>query len=83
MLCLYTLSMLLGLPGVCLVLVWLIMRVAGMQSFGRPYLAPTTPRRVRNPDMVVRAPIYRQRLRAYLSRPSQMLRARGRMRGRR
>ncbi|MBR6569491.1 MAG: spore germination protein [Clostridia bacterium] len=74
---------LLGLPGVCLVLVWLIMRVAGMQSFGRPYLAPTTPRRVRNPDMVVRAPIYRQRLRAYLSRPSQMLRARGRMRGRR
>jgi len=71
---------LLGLPGVCLVLVWLIMRVAGMQSFGRPYLAPSTPFRARNPDLVIRAPVYRQRLRGYLARPQRMMRARGRMR---
>ncbi len=71
---------LMGLPGVCLVSVFLIMRVAGMQSLGRPYLAPSTPRRARNPDLVVRAPVYRQRLRGYLARPGRMLRARGRMR---
>jgi len=71
---------LLGLPGVCLVLVFFIMRVSGMQSFGRPYLAPSTPRRTRNPDLVIRAPVYRQRLRGYLARPSRMKRAWGRMR---
>lgn len=71
---------LMGLPGVCLVSVALIMRVAGMQSLGRPYLAPTTPKRAHNPDLVVRAPVYRQRLRGYLASPWRMLRARGRMR---
>jgi len=71
---------LMGLPGVCLVSVALIMRVAGMQSFGRPYLAPSTPRRTRNPDLVMRAPVYRQRLRGYLANPFRMLRTKGRMR---
>lgn len=71
---------LMGLPGVCLAAVALIMRVAGMQSFGRPYLAPSTPRRTRNPDLVVRAPVYRQRLRGYLAWPWRMQKARGRMR---
>ena len=71
---------LMGLPGVCLISVALIMRVAGMQSFGRPYLAPSTPGRVRNPDLVMRAPVYRQRLRGYLANPWRMLRVRGRMR---
>ena len=71
---------LMGLPGVCLVCVFLIMRVAGMQSLGRPYLAPSTPGRAHNPDLLVRAPVYRQRLRGYLAFPGRMLRARGRMR---
>ena len=71
---------LLGLPGVCLVLIWLIMRVAGMQSLGRPYLAPSSPRRAHNPDLIFRAPVYRQRLRGWLARPAQANRARGRMR---
>ncbi len=71
---------LMGLPGVCLVSVAIVMRVAGMHSLGRPYLAPSTPKRARNPDLVVRAPVYRQRLRSYLARPGRMLRARGRMR---
>ncbi len=71
---------LMGLPGVCLVSVALIMRVAGMTSLGRPYLAPSTPKRTRNPDLVMRAPVYRQRLRGYLANPLRMLRAKGRMR---
>ncbi len=59
---------LLGLPGVCFALLLLLMRVAGMRSFGRPYLAPSTPRRIRNPDLIIRAPLPHQRLRAYLAR---------------
>ena len=71
---------LMGLPGVCLISVALLMRVAGMQSFGRPYLAPGKPRRSHNPDLLMRAPVYRQRLRGYLANPFRMLRTRGRMR---
>ncbi len=71
---------LMGLPGVCLGLVFLVLRVAGMRSLGHPYLAPTAPRRVRNPDLVERAPVYRQRLRTDNASPSRMLRAFGRMR---
>ena len=71
---------LMGLPGVCLVMVLLLMRVAGMQSFGRPFLAPSTPSRAHNPDLLFRAPVYRQRLRGYLSNSERMLRSKGRMR---
>ncbi|HIU18821.1 MAG TPA: spore germination protein [Candidatus Limiplasma stercoravium] len=70
----------LGIPGLCLGLTFLIMRVAGMESLGEPYLAPASPRRVHNPDLLLRAPLFRQRLRAYLAQPEAMLRARGRMR---
>ena len=71
---------LMGLPGVCLMFLLLILRVSGMTSLGRPYLAPTAPAQPHNPDLIWRAPTYRQRLRAYLANPAQMLRARGRMR---
>lgn len=71
---------LMGLSGVCLALLFLALRVAGMQSLGRPYLSPTSPRRARNPDRVLRAPVYRQRLRGDLADPLHMLRAWGRMR---
>ncbi len=71
---------LMGLPGVCLIAVALIMRVAGMTSLGHPYLAPSTPKRAHNPDLVIRAPVYRQRLRGYLANPFRMKRAKGRMR---
>ena len=71
---------LLGLSGVCLMLLWLILRVAGMQSLGHPYLAPSSPERVRNPDRVVRAPVYHQRLLGDTGDPSHMIRTRGRMR---
>ena len=54
--------------------------VAGMESLGQPYLAPDSPRRSHNPDLFLRAPTFRQRLRAYLADPTQMDRAHGRMR---
>lgn len=71
---------LLGLPGVCLTGMLLLFRVAGMQSLGQPYLAPRSPRRMHNPDLVLRAPVYRQRLRTWLADPADALRAHGRMR---
>ena len=71
---------LMGIPGVCLMGMLLLFRVAGMESLGQPYLAPRAPRRVHNPDLILRAPIFRQRLRAWLSDPHSMDRAHGRMR---
>ena len=72
---------LLGVPGVCLMGLVLLFRVAGMESLGCPYLAPRSPRRAHNPDLIFRAPIFRQRLRTWLSQPENMLRSKGRMRG--
>jgi len=70
----------LGLPGVCLALILLLFVVAGMESLGHPYLAPRSPRRTHNPDLILRAPVFRLRLRGWLSNPARMLRAEGRMR---
>ena len=70
----------LGLPGVLIGSIAVMCRLAGMTSLGQPYLAPSSPSRVRNPDLILRAPVYRQRLRAYLAEPTQMLRSHGRMR---
>ena len=63
-----------------LLLVLFVIRVAGMDSMGRPYLAPRTPFRVHNPDLAIRAPVFRQRLRSWLADSFHMLRARGPMR---
>ena len=71
---------LMGLPGVCLLLLLMVMRVAGMESLGRPYLAPASPDRLHNPDLIVRGPVFRQRLRSYVAKPDNLLRAHGRMR---
>ena len=71
---------LMGLSGVCLMLLLLVLRVSGMRSLGHPYLSPTSPRRVRNPDMVFRAPVYRQRLLGDAGDPAEMIRTQGRMR---
>ena len=71
---------LLGLPGICLGLVALVTRLAGMHSLGRPYLAPGSPARPHNPDLLFRAPLFRQRLRTWLANPYRMLRSHGPMR---
>ena len=71
---------LMGIPGICLAGMLLLFRVAGMESLGQPYLAPRSPHRAHNPDLLLRLPIFRQRLRGWLSNPEEMLRAQGRMR---
>ncbi|MDD3336135.1 MAG: spore germination protein [Eubacteriales bacterium] len=71
---------LMGVTGLCYTFILLLCWVAGMQSLGAPYLAPNSPRRSHNPDLLLRTPTFRQRLRAYLSAPEAMDRARGRMR---
>lgn len=69
-----------GIAGLCYAVVMLLCWVAAMESLGQPFLAPGSPRRTHNPDLLLRAPTFRQRLRAYLSDPEEMKRAYGRMR---
>lgn len=69
-----------GLTGICLMGVLLLCQIAGMESLGQPYLAPSSPQREHNPDLFLRTPLFRQRLRGYLANPSNMKRATGRMR---
>lgn len=69
-----------GISGLCYAVVMLLCWVAAMESLGQPFLAPGSPRRTHNPDLLLRAPTFRQRLRAYLSDPREMKRAYGRMR---
>ncbi|MBQ8150053.1 MAG: spore germination protein [Clostridia bacterium] len=69
-----------GFGGLLATLLLLCFRVAGMESLGAPYLAPAAPLRPRNPDLILRPPVYRQRLRGYLSRGFHVRRAVGRMR---
>ena len=69
-----------GVSGLCYAVVMLLCWVAAMESLGQPFLAPGSPRRTHNPDLLLRAPTFRQRLRAYLSDPREMKRAYGRMR---
>ena len=69
-----------GISGLCYAVVMLLCWVAAMESLGQPFLAPGSPRRTHNPDLLLRAPTFRQRLRTYLSNPEEMKRAYGRMR---
>ncbi len=57
-----------GIGGLCAAVVLLCCWVAGMQSLGAPYLAPAVPRRLRNPDLILRAPIRCLGKRGYLAR---------------
>ena len=69
-----------GISGLCYAVVMLLCWVAAMESLGQPFLAPGSPRRTHNPDLLLRAPTFRQRLRTYLSNPDKMKRAYGRRR---
>lgn len=69
-----------GFYGMAALTVVCLCGLCGMTSLGVPYMAPLSPGRPHNPDGFFRTPIWRQRLRAYLANPFQMLRAQGRMR---
>ena len=67
-----------GAGGLCAALLLLCCWIGGMESLGAPFLAPTAPARPHNPDLILRAPVFRQRLRGEAG--SHIRRARGRMR---
>ncbi len=69
-----------GAGGLCAALLLLSCWIGGMESLGSPYLAPAFPSRMHNPDLILRRPIYRQRLRGNLAQMFHVKRARGRMR---
>ena len=69
-----------GYYGIILCLFVLLLRLAGHRSLGWPLTAPFAPRRPRNPDLLLRAPVWRQRLRGYTANPFSLRRTVGRMR---
>ncbi len=72
---------LMGLCGVLFCALLFLCRIAGMTSLGYPYLAPQSPHREHNPDLLLRKPIFRQQLRSYFANPATAQRTHGRMRG--
>ena len=69
-----------GLYGMAVLALVMLCRLCALTSLGAPYLAPLAPGRPHNPDLLLRLPLWRQRLRAYLANPAAMLRVRGPMR---
>ena len=69
-----------GVYGMMLAVCAAVIRVSGLRSFGSPYVAPVSPPRTHNPDIITRMPIWRQRLRAWTGSATNQLRAAGRMR---
>ena len=53
---------LLGLYGICIAAFCLASSLCAMRSLGCPYLAPLAPRRRHNPDLLLRLPVWTQRL---------------------
>jgi len=69
-----------GYFGIFLLSFLLLLQLLSSRSLRAPLFAPVTPVRPHNPDVVIRYPVWRQRLRGYLANPVSMLRSRGRMR---
>ena len=69
-----------GLYGILLVTFAYGALLCRMTSLGAPLLAPATPKRPGNADLLVRMPIWYQRTRGFFSTPAHMQRVRGRVR---
>jgi spore germination protein KA len=52
-----------GFYGVSLAIVGLFLAMASMKSFGVPFLSPLGPKTVTNPDIIIRFPLYLQKMR--------------------
>lgn len=63
-----------GLPGLTLGVFAILLRLCGLKSLGVPYLAPAAPKERANPDQLLRAPVWRLRLRGMLASPLGMRR---------
>ena len=69
-----------GVYGMALVGCVLAVRLCAMRSFGSPMAAPVAPGRLHNPDLILRTPIWRQRLTTWLASAAHPVRAAGKMR---
>lgn len=69
-----------GIYGVALTAAVAAVRLCALRSLGSPYAAPTAPLRPHNPDIMARAPLWRQRLTAWLGNAAHQKRCRGKMR---
>lgn len=52
-----------GFYGISLAIVGLFLVMANMKSFGVPFLAPIGPKTVTNPDIIIRFPLFLQKIR--------------------
>ncbi len=70
----------LGFTGLALGGSLALISACSLRSLGAPYLAPLVPKRPRNPDLMLRLPVWRQRLRGITASPYSLRRSTGRMR---
>ena len=69
-----------GLYGILLITFVFGALLCRMTSLGAPMLAPASPARPRNGDLLLRLPIWLQRTRGFFASPAYRARVRGRMR---
>lgn len=69
-----------GVYGVVLFVAVAAVRLCSLTSLGAPYAAPVAPRRVHNPDLMTRMPLWLQRRRGYLASAADQARVQGSMR---
>ena len=69
-----------GVYGMMLALCAVLVRLCALRSLGSPYMAPMSPSRTHNPDLLARMPLWRQRLRTWLGSAGRQVRVTGRMR---
>lgn len=67
------LSSMLGLYGLMIGLFLIITHLCSIKSFGIDYLAPVSPRRHHNPDIILRLPVFLQRSALFFSRHDNWL----------
>ena len=77
---LVTLAGIAGYPGIVAGTFFLLVSLCGLTSLNHPYLAPLAPSRPANPDIVMRMPIWRQRIRGAFANVFMMNRTTGPMR---
>lgn len=69
-----------GYFGLALCAFFILLRTLSQTSLFSPLCAPIAPNRPQNPDILLRYPVWRQRLRGFMANPASMLRTGGRMR---
>ena len=69
-----------GVYGMVLFIAACTVHLTSLTSLGSPFCAPISPKRARNPDGLIRGPIWTQRWRTWLSAADDRMRVRGPMR---